>query len=159
MSKFAKIDLTKYEKPSKFIAWSQGDNRIRVLTEPYMYQVVGKRTANGYVRHVLEDGIEVPEFLKDVAPKLTYGFVVFDHDDGHFHIIETGPMLGHSLTELVKSKYPEEYKAFDIIVNVTGEKLKRQYKCSYAKDTKPLPQGVSKDSAEFRFILSYFEGL
>lgn len=159
MTKFQKVDLSKYEKPSKFIKWKQGDNRIRVLTEPYMYQVVGKRTANGFVRQILEDGVEIRDFLKDVPPKLTYGFVVFNHETEHFHVIETGIMLGDSLTKLVQEKYPEEYKAFDIIVNVKGEKLKREYTVSWAKETNALPKGVSKDSAEYRFILSYFEGL
>lgn len=159
MSKFQKIDLAKYEKPSRFIKWKQGDNRIRVVSEPYMYQVVGKRTAKGFVRQVLEDGVEVPEFLKDAPPKLTYGFVVFSHDSGHFHLIETGTMLGHQLTELIKSKYPEEFKASDIIVNVKGEQLKRTYEARWADETEKLPNGVTKDSAEFRYVLSYFEGL
>lgn len=159
MAKFDKIDLDKYEKPSKFIKWKQGDNRIRVLSEPYMYQVVGKRTAKGFVRQILEDGVEVPDFLKDATPKLTYGFIVFNHEDAHFHIIETGIMLGDQLTKLIQEKYPEEYKAFDIIVNVKGENLKREYTCKYAKDAVQLPKGVSKDSAGYRFIRSYFEGL
>jgi len=159
MSKFNKIDLAKYEKPSKFLKLSQGENRVRILHEPYMYQVVGKRTARGFVRHILEDGVEVPEFLKDAEPKLTYGFVVFSFVDEHFHVLETGPMLGHPLTELIKAKFPDEYKAFDILIHRTGEKLKTEYTCEYAKDSLKLPPGVSKESAEFRYTLSYFEGL
>lgn len=159
MSKFQKIDLEKYEKPSKFIKWKIGENRIRVTSEPYLYQVVGKRTANGFVRHILEDGVDVPEFLRDATPKTTYGFVVFSFESGHFHIIETGTMLGHQLTELIKTKYPEEFKTMDIIVTAKGEKLKREYSVKWAEKTEPLPKGVNKDSAEYRYILSYFEGL
>lgn len=157
--KVSRIDLSKYEKPSRFIKWKQGDNRVRVVTEPYMYQVVGKRTANGFVRQVLEDGVEVAEFLKDATPKLTYGFVVFSFETEHFQVIETGVMLGHALTELVKSKYPEEYKTQDIIIKVSGEKLKRKYSVEWAKDSKQLPEGVSRHSAEYKYTLSYFEGL
>ncbi len=129
------------------------------MTDPYIYQVVGKKTARGYVRHVLEDGVAVPEFLKDAPPKLTYGFVVYSYASGHFHIVESGVMLGDQLTKLIQQKYPEEYKAFDIIVNVIGESLKREYQCAWAKTSEQLPKGVTKDSAEYRYIKSYFEGL
>jgi hypothetical protein len=159
MTKLPKIDLTKYEKPSLRIKFKQGDNKIRVVTEPYMYQVVGKRTANGYIQHILQEGVEIPDFLKDGKPKLQYGFVVFSHDTGHFHIIETGTMLGHPLTELIKQKYPEEYKAHDIIVHRIGEKLKTEYTVKYADKSEKLPEGVSKNSPEYKFVLSYFEGL
>lgn len=159
MPKFQKIDVEKYVKPSKFIKWKIGDNRIRVLAEPYLYRVVGKRTANGFVRHILDESTPVPEFLKDAEPKLTYGFVVFSHDDGQFHVLETGTMLGHELTELIKSKYPEEYKAIDVIVNATGEKLKRKYACRFATDTQQLPKGMNRNSPEFKYIMSYFEEL
>lgn len=158
-----KIDLSKitgkFEKPTKFIKFHAGDNRIRILSEPYQYYVLGKRTANGYIQHVVEDGVEVPEFFQGVEPKLVFGFVVFSHESGHFHVLETGSMLGVPLVELIRQHWPDEYKALDIIVNKKGEKLKTVYEASYAKDVVQLPKGVSKDSAEFRFILSYFEGL
>lgn len=158
-----KIDLSKiegkFEKPSKYIRFKVGDNRIRILSEPYQYYVVGKKTARGFVRVVLEDGVEVPEFLRDVEPKLTFGFVIFDHTTEHFKVLECGPMLGVQLVELVRQKWPEEYKALDIIVNAVGEQLNRKYTCHYAKDSQKLPEGVSKDSAEFRFILAFFEDL
>lgn len=158
-----RIDLSKvegkFEKPSKYMKWKVGDNRIRVLSEPYQYYVVGKKTARGFVRVVLEDGVEVPEFLRDVEPKLTFGFVIYSHDTEHFHVLETGTMLGVPLVELVRQKWPEEYKALDIIVNAQGENLKRQYTCKYAPDSQKLPANISKDSPEFRFILAYFEGL
>lgn len=154
-----KIDLSKYEKPSRFIKWKQGDNRIRVTDSPYMYQVVGKRTARGYVRQVLEDGVEVKTFLKDAVPKLTYGFVVYSHEDAHFHVIESGVMLGDALTKLIQEKQPDEFKKTDIIVAVAGEKLDRTYACKWAEETTPLPDGANRDSAEFKYIKSYFEGL
>lgn len=154
-----KIDVANYSKPSKFIKWEQGDNHIRILSEPYLYQVVGKKTAKGYVRQVLEDNVAVAEFLKDAPPKLTYGFVAYHFEANKFVVIETGIMLGDQLTKLIQSKYPDEYKAHDIIVHVKGENLRREYSSEFAKESSALPEGVTKDSAEFRFILSYFEGL
>lgn len=155
MPKFNKIDLEKYVKPSKFLKFEQGDNRIRVLGEPYLYQVVGKRTANGFVRHILEEGVEIPKFLDDATPKTTWGFVIYSHDTGHYHVIESGPMLGDALTMLLKEKI--DFKAHDIIVNKTGEMLKTKYTCQYATKDEPLPAGASKDNPEFQFITSYFK--
>lgn len=155
---FAKMQ-GKFEKPSKFLKLRQGENRIRIVSEMYQYYVVGKQTSKGFVRQVLEDGVEVAKFLQDVEPKLTFGCVAFDFYDEHFHVLETGSMLGVAIGELIAQKYPDEYKAYDIIVTRTGEKLNTEYTAEYAADSKKMPKGVSKDSAEYRFILSYFEGL
>jgi hypothetical protein len=148
-----------YEKPSKFIKFQSGDTRIRILSDPYKYYVVGKKVNGRYIRQVIEDGVEIAEFLRDVDPKLQYGFVVFDYITESFKVLETGPELGVKLVELVRQKWPDEYKAEDIIVHAQGEALKRKYAASYAPDKQNLPKGVSKDSAEFRFVLSHFEGI
>lgn len=156
MPKFNKVDLEKYVTPSKFLKFFEGDNRIRVLTEPYLYQVVGKKTANGYVRHIMEEGTETPRFLADVKPKTTWGFVVFSHDTEHFHIIETGPRLGDPLTKLLQERAPEEYKAADVIVHKIGEGLDTKYTCKYADKVKGLPKRATMASPEYKVMLSYF---
>lgn len=155
MPKFNKIVLEKYVKPSKFLKLQQGDNRIRILDEPYLYQVVGKKTANGFVRHILEEGVPIPKFLEDATPKTTWGFVVYSHDSEHYHVIEAGPMLGDALTQLIKAR--EDYKAHDIIIHKTGEMLKTVYTCEFAEEDEKLPAGASKDHPEFQFINSYFK--
>lgn len=160
MSKFKPIDVEKYEKPSKFAKWQEGDNQIRILRDPLQFYMVGKRTAKGFVRHIISDDSETPEFLKDVDPKLVYGFVLWNHDHNRFEVSETGIMLGDALVKLMKEKYPEEYKATDIIVNKkkTGKhQFNVEYTARWAKETKPLPKGVSQDSPEFKYILKHFQ--
>lgn len=157
-----KIDLKKlegkFEKPSRYIKFKVGDNRIRVLSEPYQYYVLGIRTARGYLQHVIEEGVEVPDLFANAKPKVMFGFVVYSHDSGHFHVLETGPMLGVPLVQMVQEKYPEEYKAFDIIVKARGESLNREYEAEWAKESYKLPEGVSRKHPEYQFMLGYFEG-
>lgn len=154
--KYQKINLDSYVKPSKYLKWQQGDNRIRVLTDGCIYRVVGKKTARGYVRHIIGDG-EVPKFLNDVEPKLTYGFVVYSFDTGHFHVVETGPTLGDMLVKLLQEKPEKQYQTTDIIVHKTGEKLETTYEVHYAEDTQKLPDGVNKDNPELQIMMRNFE--
>ena len=156
MSRFRKVDLEKYQTPSRFLKFFEGENRIRVLTEPYLYEVVGKQTANGYSQHIIGDGQDIPEFLRDVRPKTTWGFVVYSHDTGHFHIVATGPRLGDPLTKLLQKKAPEEYKAHDIIIHKTGERLKSKYKVEYASKSQAMPKDATRDNPEYMVMLSYF---
>jgi len=153
--KFQKINLSSYVKPSKYLRWQQGDNHIRVLTDGYIYNVLGKRTARGYVRAIVGDK-DIPEFLKDAEPKLTYGFVVYSHDTGHFHIVETGPTLGDMLVQLLQQKPDEEFKTTDIIVHRMGEKLDTKYTAHYADKPGKLPEGVDKNNPEFLMMLRNF---
>lgn len=158
-----KIDLSvmsgKFEKPSKFTKLKEGVNKVRVLSDPYLYYVVGKPTAKGFVRSIIQEGVEIPEFLRDVEPKQTYGFIIYNHGTKHFEVLETGSMLGVQLVQLIQEKYPDEFKAHDIDITAKGQKLTRTYEASYADKPTDLPKGLSKDSAEYRFVLSHFEGL
>lgn len=153
--KFQKINLSTYVKPSRFLKWKQGDNRIRVLTDGYIYNVLGKRTSRGYVRHIVGDG-ETPRFLQDADPKTTYGFVVYSHDTGHFHVLETGPMLGDMLVKLLQEKPDEEYKTTDIIVTRSGDGLETTYSVRYSDKPEKLPKGIDKDNPEFQMMLRNF---
>lgn len=155
--KFQKVNLEGYSKPSRFLKLLDGENKMRVLRDPYNYFVVGKKTARGYVRQIVGDDEEVPEFLKDVTPKLTYGFVVYSHDSGHFHILESGVMLGDMLTMLMQTVGEEEYKTKDVIISRSGKGFDTKYEVVLAKETQPLPKGLTQDSPEFRWIESYFE--
>ena len=160
MGKFQKVNLDDYEKPSKFLKLKAGENRIRILAEPYIYQVVGKMTKTGFTRYILDDKEPTPEFFQDLEPKTVYGFIVYSQDASEFKILEASAGLGHNLTELVKSKHPEEYKAFDILITAEGEGLKRRYELPlFAKDTKPLPKGLNNLSPEYKAVATYFEGL
>lgn len=154
--KFQKINLDNYVKPSKFLKWQPGDNRVRVLTDGYIYRVVGKKTARGFVRAIVGDG-EIPEFLKDAEPKLTYGFVVYSFDTGHFHVVETGPTLGDMLVKLLQQMPDKQYQTKDIIVHKTGEKLETTYTVKYADTTEKLPEGANKTNPELGLMLRNFE--
>lgn len=153
--KFQKINLATYVKPSKFLKWQQGENRVRILTEGVIYNVLGKKTAKGFVRAIVGDG-NIPEFLKDADPKLTYGFVAYSHDTGHFHVLETGPRLGDMLVKLLQQKPDEEYKTTDIIVTKRGEKLETVYEVKYSDKPSKLPEGVDKENPEFQMMLRNF---
>lgn len=156
MAKFQKIDLHKYVKPSKYLKLLEGENRIRILTDGYIYRVVGKKTARGYVRHIIGDG-EIPNFLQDVEPKLTYGFVVFSFDTEHFHVLESGPTLGDMLTVLLKLLPDEQYKAKDILIGRSGYGLDTKYEVAYAEESFKLPEGADKNNPEFQMMMRNFD--
>lgn len=158
-----KVDLAalgekKFEQPSKFLKLKVGTNTFRILSEPYQYYVVGKKTARGFVRAIVEEGKDLPPFLQDVEPKLTFGFVVFSHDTGHFHVLETSQTLGVQLIQLMQERYPEEFKTMDIVVTARGEKLERKYTAIWSpKDNITLPPGANSNNAEYRLSLSHLE--
>ncbi len=154
--KFQKINLDNYVKPSRFLSLKTGENRVRVLTDGCMYHVVGKKTAKGFVRAIVGDG-DMPKFLQDAEPKLTYGFVVYSFDTGHFHVLEKGPALGDQIVKLLQQKPEKEYMTADIIITRHGEGLSTEYSAQYADESEHLPKEANKDHPEYKMMLKYFE--
>lgn len=153
--KFVKIDLENYVKPSKFLKLIEGENRIRILTDGYIYRVVGKKTARGFVRAIVGDK-DIPTFLQDAEPKLTYGFVVYSLDSQHFHVLECGPTLGDQLVKLLQQKPDKQYQTVDVLIKRKGKMLDTVYEASYAKESSQLPDGANKENTEFKIMLKHF---
>lgn len=157
MVKFQKIDLHKYVKPSKYLKFPEGTSRVRFLTEGVTYRVMGKKTAKGFVRHIVGDGI-IPEFLQDAEPKLCYGFVVYSFDTEHFHVVETSQTLGDTIVKLLQEKPDEEYKTTDVLIDRSGLTMHdTKYTVKWSPEATKLPDGISKDHPEFLAMLRNFE--
>ena len=160
-----KVTPEKYIKPSKFIHFKVGENRIRVMSEIYLYQKFGLKAAGRYISQIVREGEEVNSIFlrpdrngKVQEPKQQWGFVVWSDELQEFRVLECGPMLGDQLAKLL-GQIGEDYKKVDILVNRVGLTMHdTKYTVKAAPETKEFPKRAGDSlKLEFEFYKAYFE--
>jgi len=142
-----KIDYKTYKKPTDFISFEQGDNRIRILSNGGMYLRHSMKTARGFIPlgECQGEGCEHcnnPK-LKDPTPKKVWVWIALNRDTGVVGVLETGVTIGDAICEMAKelSQDPQEY---DIIINRQGSKLSTKYKVTKAAESEDLTEKEEK---------------
>jgi len=128
-----KINYDNYKKPTDFIKFEQGDNKIRILSDGLLARFHGTRMGGRYVPLGLctENG-DCPHCRGNNEPKRVWRWVAFDYQNKEVKLLDAGPMIGNQICMLGGD--PQEY---DIIVNKVGEKLKTKY------ETRKAPESVA----------------
>ena len=150
-----KIDYINYKKPTDYIKFSQGDNRIRIITSGAVGYSHGIRTARGYKPLGLCRGDDCPHCKKGVEAKRTWRWIAYDFTDEDVKLLDAGVQVGNGICELA-AKLQDDPQNFDIIIHKTGEKRDANYLVTKAKDEKLMSK---KDlSAKKRYLISkYFK--
>ena len=160
-----KVTPEKYIKPSKFIHFKVGENRIKIMSMIYLYQKYGLRAAGRYISQIVREGEPVNDIFlrkdrsgKTVEPKQQWGFVVWSDELQEFRVLECGPMLGDQLAKLL-GQIGEDYKKVDILVNRVGLTMHdTKYTVKVAPENKDLPKRVGDSlKLEYEFYKAYFE--
>jgi hypothetical protein len=141
-----KIDYTNYKKPSDFMSFSEGENRIRIVSTGVIgFQHVMK-TANRFVNLGLctEDST-CEHCAKGYEPKRVWKWIVLDYSDMRIKILDAGPMLGNQICEIASISGDPE--AYDIKVTRSGQKLQTEYTALKGQEGE-LPEEI-KNNLEF----------
>jgi hypothetical protein len=160
-----KVEPSQYIKPSLFMSWDEGENRIRVLDGIYEYRKWGTKVGGRYISQIVFDETAPvdPVFThpdkegKIPQSKRCWGFVIYSHKAKEFRVLESGPRLGHPLAELLKKD--NEFTKHDIIVTKkSGQYTKdNQYFVKYAVKDEPMAERTPAAEAEYRYCQRYFE--
>lgn len=148
------VDPAKYVKPSRFVKFDDGENRIRLVSNLFLYQKYGVKAGGRYISEILRAGKKPNEvFVRSQAePKQQWGWVAYHVTQKRMGVLECGPMLGDILAKMMKES-PDTFKQRDIIVTKTGEGFDTKYSAKWADTTVKLDK---LDEAEFRYHMSYF---
>lgn len=153
-----RIDYQNYKKPSDFMSFVEGENKIRIVSTGVIgFQHVMK-TANRFINLGLCSEDETCENCrKGYEPKRVWKWIVLDYSDMKIKILDAGPMLGNQICEMASiSGDPQEY---DILVKRVGQKLKTEY-TALKGESKELPEEIKKtlEFSKKRLVNKYLKG-
>jgi hypothetical protein len=121
-----KIEYTNYKKPSDFMSFVEGENKIRIVSSGVVgFQHVMK-TANRFVNlGPCSENDSCEHCQKGYEPKMAWKWMLLDYADMKVKILDAGPMLGNQICEIASiNGDPQDY---DIIIVRVGQKLKTKY--------------------------------
>jgi len=106
MSKMSYSDYDPSETSGIYMRLEQGDNRVRIVSEPYKF----KR-----------------EFPTSDQPVQRYGWAVIDRADGELKYLEVGPMIFGQIVALNEDEDYGDPTTYDLKIKKTGEMLETRY--------------------------------
>jgi len=95
-----------YKETSLFVKLTQGENRVRLVTEPYVYK---------------------KSFKEGDPAKERYAWVVIDRSDGELRYLNAGPSIMKAIVALANDGDYGDPKGYDIKINREGEGLDTSY--------------------------------
>jgi hypothetical protein len=122
-----KIDYTTYKKPTDFIKFQPGDNKIRIISDGLLARFHGTRMGGRYVPLGLcsESG-DCPHCLGGNEAKRVWRWVAYDYATKEVKLLDAGPMIGDQIcVKAVERK--QDPQEFDLIINKVGVGLKTKY--------------------------------
>jgi hypothetical protein len=150
-----KINYQNYKRPSDFMKFEQGENRIRVVSEGVIAMQHGLKTANRYVNlGFCTEKPDCPHCKKGNEPKRVWKWIVFDYANRDVKLLDAGPMLGNQLCE-----FGDDPQKFDVIVTRSGTGLDTKYKVTKAVKSESFTDDilVSIKNKKARLIDKYFK--
>lgn len=115
-----RIEYQNYEKPSDYWSIPEGDSKIRVVSDGFMFTEYGINTSTGW--KPIEASIAKKKGLEG---KLRYAWIVFVYESKKVKILSKGPMLGDSIAKIGKKNGdPINY---DLIVTRIGSGKNSKY--------------------------------
>lgn len=153
-----KIDYTTYKKPSDFIKFSEGETRVRVISEGFFGYNHYLKTATRFVPLGVCIGRDCPHCAKDNEPKQEWAWIILNRNDKQVYLMRTGAMIGNALAELGnKQGDPRDY---DVIITRRGEGKSTKYTVEPSPDSIEITDEEKLSAATRKPILvrKYFNG-
>lgn len=154
-----KISYKNYKKPSDFLKFEPGDNKIRIISDGLLARFHGMRARGRYVPLGLctEDG-DCQHCKGGNEPKRVWRWIALDYANKEVKLLDAGPMIGNQICEKAaeRDQDPQEY---DLIINKQGQGLKTQYTVEVAKDSLDLkPEHLERMKPMRNFLIKkYFQ--
>lgn len=122
-----KIDYKTYEKPSDFIKFKIGENKIIILSNGGMVKKHGMMTGRGYVpMGDCTETLDCPQCLKGNEPKQKWIWIAYLPLTRQVKVLDVGPQIGNSICEQVQ-KMQIDPIGYEIIINRIGLGRDSQY--------------------------------
>lgn len=134
-----KINYAEYQKPSDYMKFDQGDNRIRIISEGFMGLQHGLRTARGWVNLGECTGKDCEHCLKSNVPKRFWKWIVVDRLNEEVRLLDAGIMIGDQICNIAK-KLEGQITKHDLIVNRIGNDRQTKYTVRQAPESQPISQ-------------------
>jgi len=154
-----KIDYTNYQKPSDFMKFSAGDNKIRIISDGLLARFHGTRMRGKYVPLGLctEDG-SCPHCKGGNEPKRVWRWIALDYTNKEVKLLDAGPMIGNQICEKA-AELGQDPQEFDLIINKQGQGLKTQYEVKVAPDGVAIkPEHLDRMKPMRNFLIKkYFQ--
>lgn len=153
-----KIEYKNYKKPSDFIKFEQGDNKIRIISDGLLARFHGTRMRGAYVPLGLctEDG-NCQHCKGGNEPKRVWRWIALDYANKEVKLLDAGPMIGNQICDLAAlSGDPQEY---DLLINRQGQKLTTKYEVKKAPESLVLkPEAIERMRPMKTFLIKkYFQ--
>jgi len=152
------ISYENYKKPSDFMSFLEGDNKIRIVSSGVIGFQHGMRTANRFVNlGVCPEDDSCENCRKGYEPKRVWKWIILDYADNRIKILDAGPMLGNQICEM--ASVAGDPQTYDILITRVGQKLKTEY-TALKGDSSELPEEVKKnlEFSKKRLVNKYLKG-
>lgn len=122
-----KIDYTTYQKPTDFLKFQVGDNKIRIISDGLLARFHGSRMGGRYVPLGLctETG-DCPHCQGGNEPKRVWRWVAYDYANKEVKLLDAGPMIGDQIC-VIAGELKMDPTECDLIINKVGVGLKTKY--------------------------------
>lgn len=130
-----KIDYKTYEKPSDFIKFNQGENRVRIISDGVFVKRHGMKTATHYIPlgNCTEDG-NCEHCAKGLEPKQKWTWVIYSLDKKDVFVLDAGVQIGDQICQIAKDS--GDPKAYDLIILRSGVQRNTKYTVKKTDPTK-----------------------
>lgn len=151
-----KIDYNNYKRPSDYVRFEEGDNRVRIVSNGAMGYAHGIKTAGRWVPLGLctEDST-CKHCKKGNQPKRFWKWIAYDFNSGETRLLDVGPMVGNAICE-ESSKLKKDAMEMDFIIKRIGVGRGTKYEIKVAKDEKEFDSSNVKVKKKY-LINKYFK--
>lgn len=151
-----KIEYNNYKRPSDYVKFNEGENRVRIVSSGAMGYAHGIKTAKSWVPLGLcteEDTCK--HCLGGNQPKRFWKWIAYDFNTDEIRLLDVGPMIGNTICE-ISSKLKKEPTEFDIIIKRKGIGLGTKYEVLKAKEDQSFDNSGVKVKKKY-LISKYFK--
>lgn len=139
-----KIDYKLYEKPSDFIRFKVGENRVVIVSAGGMSKKHGMKTATSYIP--MGDCTETPDCpqcLKGNEAKLKWSWIVFIPTTRSVRVMDVGPSIGNAICLQAQERGIDPL-FHEVLIHREGNGISTKYETSIGQAVK-----LSEDDLKF----------
>lgn len=116
-----KIDYNNYQKPSRFVKLSQGDTKLKIVSDGVIGYEHGMNAAGRYVPlGPCSENLDCEQCAKGNEPSLKFKWIAYLPELKEVRVLSVGSKLGDSICGIAKEEEKAGHKSFEIIINRVG---------------------------------------
>jgi len=120
------INYQTYVKPSDYVKFSPGVNRIVVVSKGYLRKLHSMKTSRGFINLGECKGAGCEHCAKGTEPKTKFTWIVLMPVNKEVRIMDAGTMIGDQICNIAKEKAIDP-NGYEFTVQKAGTGLKTEY--------------------------------